>query len=150
MSEYQDRIVQDNVQPEGTKLMRFTRANPDRGIPSHEIAFTLYGPSKIVMQVRRNTDGTPVLNADGSPKYWRNEMADVVEKAPDSDRVYIQRGVILLNAIERDTIVPGLDADPETGEVFDHEALKARITAFARAAATGVTTESPDFVSADE
>jgi hypothetical protein len=151
MSEYQDRIVQTNVQPAGTKLVRFTRANPERGTVSHEIPFVLLNDSKIVMQVRRDSaTGEPVLNPDGTPKYWRNEMADVIEKAPDTERVYIQRGVILLNAIERFDTVPGLDANPETGEVFSLQDLIERVTAFAKASAMGVSAESPDFVSADE
>lgn len=152
MSEqFEDRIVQTNVQPAGTKLVRFTRANPERGTVSHEIPFVLLNPSKIVMQVRRDAQtGEPILNADGTPKYWRNEMADLIEKAPDSNRVYIQRGVILLNAVERFDTVPGLDADPETGEVYTIQALVERVTAFAKASAMGESVESPDFASADE
>jgi hypothetical protein len=152
---YEDRVVQTNVQPAGTKLVRFTRANAERGTESHEIPFQLLNPSRIVMQVRRVPQGQPnagepILNPDGTPKYWRNEMADVIEKAPGSDRVYIQRGVILLNAIERFDTIPGLDCDPETGEVYDLQTLVARVTAFAKASAQGATAESPDFVAADE
>ena len=148
---YEDRTVQTNVQPAGTKLVRFTRANAERGTESHEIPFVLLKPSRIVMQVRRDAQtGEPILNADGTPKYWRNEMADVIEKAPGSDRVYIQRGVILLNAIERYDTVPGLDADPSTGEVFDLEAFIARVTAFAKAGEMAPSADSPEFVSADE
>jgi len=130
----EDQIVQTNVQPDGTKLFRMTRANEARGTEAHEIPFILYGASKIVMQQRRDpVTREPLWNPDGSPIMWRNEIGDAIEKAPESDRLYISRGILVTFAYERNYRVEGLDHDAD-GSVFTTADLYERVVAFARAA----------------
>lgn len=140
----EDQLVQSNVRPDGTKLFRMTRANPARGTEAHEIPFILYGDSKIVMQQRRDPiTHEPLFAPDGTPLTWRNEIGDVIEKAPNSDRLYISRATLLAFSYERDYTVEGLDVDPETGEVWDTAALYKRVVDFARASSGApVTAES--------
>lgn len=126
MSELQ--VVQEMTRPPMSRIERYTRANPERGVESYTIAGILPNGSKTVLQPR----------ADDPTRYWRNEIGDVIEMLPGSNRLVMQRGVLLNWSPDRENLIAGLDADPETGEVFDRDAILARLKDFFKAAAGAV------------
>ena len=132
----QPRIVQENVRPAGAALQSFARGT-GQAIPS-----VLSSPSHIEL-VPRN---------DGTDRVWRNEVGNLILKDPNSERVYAQYGVVLNWHVERTETVPGLDADPTTGEILTVEDLKNRVIEFVKAQSIGsadVSTETAGAVLED-
>ena len=134
LASVEPQVVQENVTPAGTPMERYTRADPTRNIESVTIPFVLATSSSIVLEDRR----------DGSGRQWRNEVANVIEKDPNSDRVYVQKAVRLnwsevrgTDYSDLDANIAGLDVDADTGEVLTVEALLHLVKAFRKAAAGG-------------
>ena len=125
------QVVQENVTPRGTPMERYTKADEARGTASITIPFVLATASKIILEPRD----------DGSGRQWRNEVADVIEKDPNSERVYVQKAVRLNWSEVRGTDysdlpanIAGLDVVAETGEVLEVDALLHLVKAFRKAA----------------
>lgn len=124
------RIVQTDVRPAGTPVENLARGTGEP-IPAR-----LLTASRIEMVPRE----------DGSGREWRNEVGDLILKDPNSDRLYIQRGVLLNWHVTRgtplailDVNLPGLDVDPTSGEVITYDDLLARLKAFRLAGAMAET-----------
>ena len=129
------RIVQKMTRPPMTRVERYTRANPDKDIPSYTIAGILLNGSNTILQPR----------VDDPTRVWRNEIGDVLEMLPNSDRLVLQRGVLLNWSQERgtdisdlDSAIVGLDVDAETGAFYTRDELLLRLKAFNKASAGAV------------
>ena len=132
------QVIQEMTRPRMSRIERYTKADEEKGVPSYTIPGLLPNGSKTILQPRK---GDPT-------KFWRNEIGDVIEMLPGSHRLTMQRGVLLNWSPDREDIIAGLDADPETGEVFDRETILNRLKDFFKAAAGAATVSaaSPEAV----
>jgi len=124
------RIVAENVRPAGAAIETLTRGTK---IP---IPARLLTASRIQMDSRD----------DGTGREWRNEVGDVILKDPNSDRLYIQRAVLLQWYTDRgtplanlDVNIPGLDVDAASGEVISYDDLITRLKGFLEAGGSATT-----------
>lgn len=126
------RIVQENVRPAGTMLTSFARTT------GQEIPAVLANASHIEL----------VDRGDGSGRQYRNEVGDLILKDPNSDRLYIQYGVLINWHVPRTEAVPGLDIDLETGEVLTVKQRMAKVIESIKAQSIGAANASAESATA--